>query len=127
MNNLTIIGRITKKPNLRKVPVNGEDTSVLNFTVAVDDGFRKDENGKKVDTEFFRVTAWRGAAESIAKNCDKGREIAIKGAVHLDSYDGETGKVYYLAIPRPDGFEFCGTKVVNDAAGTEETELPWQE
>ena len=126
MNNLTVIGRMTKDPNLRKVPVNGKETPVLNFTVAVDDGFRTDENGKKLDTEFFRVTAWRGAAEAIAKNCPKGREIAIKGAVHLGHYDGDNGTVWHLSIPRPDGFEFCGKKIANEARDTDE-ETPWQE
>jgi len=127
MNNITVIGRITKTPNLRSVKIEGVDTPVLNFTLAVDDGFRRDKNGKKLDTEFFRVTAWRGAAKAIAENCDKGREMAVKGAVHLEKYtvDGET--VYYMAIPRPDGFEFCGKKVANDAEGTEDEELPWQE
>ena len=127
MNNLTIIGRITKDLNLRTASVNGVDTKVLNFTVAVDDGFRKDKDGNKLDTEFFRITAWRGAAESIAKHCSKGREIAIKGAVHMDKYTKDGKDMYYLSIPRPDGFEFCGTKVVNDTTGTEEVELPWQE
>jgi len=126
MINATIIGRITKELNLRKVPINGTDTPVLNFTVAADDGFRKDKDGNKVDTEFFRVTAWRGAAESIAKYCGKGREIAVKGAVHLEYYTGKDGqKVAYLSIPRPEGFEFCGQKTVNEAPA--EVELPWEE
>lgn len=128
MINATVIGRMTKEPNLRTVNINGVQTPVLNFTLACDDGFRKDESGKKLDTEFIRVTAWRGAAEAIAKYCDKGRSLGVKGAIHLGNYrDKQTGEIRYnLEIPRPEGFEFLGAapveRVDNDPV---DEELPW--
>ena len=87
MNNCTFIGRMTKDPVKKIVPINGVETSVLNFYIAVDDGF-----GDYKKTDFIHVTAWRGAADAIAQYMTKGREIAIKGAVHLETYekDGET-------------------------------------
>lgn len=130
MINATVIGRMTKDPALRIVDINGVQTPVLNFTLACDDGFRKDESGKKLDTEFIRVTAWRGAAEAIAKYCGKGRALGVKGAIHLGKYvDKTTNEVRYnLEIPRPDGFEFLGNAPVdhvdNEPVETEE-DLPW--
>lgn len=125
MNNCTFIGRMTKDPIVRKVPVGGVETSVLNFYIAVDDG-----TGEYKKTDFIHVTAWRGAADAIGKYMVKGREIAVKGAVHMESYkDKETGETRYtLAMPRPDGFEFLGRKVNNEQADTDPTEdLPWNE
>lgn len=124
MNNLSIYGRITKELNLRTVTYKGVETKVLNFTVAADDGNRKDKDGNKVDTEFFRVTAWRGAAEAIAKYCTKGREICICGPVHLDKYTKDGKEVPYMGIPRPWYFEFGGKHVDNEVKPDDE-ELPW--
>lgn len=125
MNNLTIIGRLTKDPVLRKVPVGGVETSVLNFYIAVDDGF-----GDYQKTDFFHVTAWRGAADNIAKFMTKGREIAVKGAVHLETYETKNaeGKKEIrsaMSIPRPEGFEFLGRKISNDAP--DEGECPFDD
>ena len=129
MINATVIGRMTKEPNLRTVNINGVQTPVLNFTLACDDGFKKDDNGKKVDTEFIRVTAWRGAAEAIAKYCGKGRSLGVKGAIHLGKYlDKQTNEVRYnLEIPRPEGFEFLGSAPVEHVDNTPEDveDLPW--
>ena len=74
MNNCTFIGRMTKDPVKKIVPINGVETSVLNFYIAVDDGF-----GDYKKTDFIHVTAWRGAADAIAQYMTKGSEIAIKG------------------------------------------------
>ena len=116
MNNCTFIGRMTADPIVRKVPVGGVETSVLNFYIAVDDGF-----GDYKKTDFIHVTAWRGAADAIGKYMTKGREIAVKGAVHAETFTAknkETGKEEQrtvLSMPRPEGFEFLGRKVANEA------------
>jgi single-strand DNA-binding protein len=125
MNNCTFIGRITKDPILRKVPVGGVETSVLNFYMAVDDGF-----GEYQKTDFIHVTAWRGAADTIAKYMTKGREIAVKGAVHLENYntknaEGKEEARACLSIPRPEGFEFLGRKVANDTP--DDADCPFEE
>lgn len=119
MINCIIAGRMTKNPELRKVTINGVETSVLDFTVAADNGFRRDEQGNKKNLpQFFRVTAWRGAAESIAKYGSKGREITVTGAVELLKYtDPNTQKdVYYLGIRRMEQFEFHGGATQSSAS-----------
>ena len=118
MNNLTIIGRMTADPVVKTVKYNDLDTKVLNFYVAVDDGF-----GKNKKTDFFHVTAWRGAAEAIGEYMAKGREIAIKGAVHLETYEKDGEKRSVMAMPRPDGFEFLGRKIQNEVK--EDDTTPW--
>ena len=112
MNNLTIIGNVTKDTNLRTVVYNGVKTPVLNFTVAVNDGYRKDKDGNTIGVEFFRVAAWRGAATTLAKYLHKGRQIGISGAVHLGNYKDPNTKerVYQLEIPKVAMFELLGEK-----------------
>lgn len=73
MNKLTVIGNLTKNPELRKVRgVNGE-TAVLDFDVAVN-GYRK---GEKTVT-YYRWTAWGKRAELIAQYTAKGSKIYLE-------------------------------------------------
>ena len=58
MNKLTIIGNLTKDPELRTTQ---DGTSVCNFTVAVN---RRKSNGQQPEADFFRVSAWRGLGEN---------------------------------------------------------------
>ncbi len=114
MNNCTFIGRFTKDPIVRKVPVKGVETSVCNFTIAVDDGF-----GENQKTDFIHVTAWRNAADAIGKYMTKGREIAVMGAVHLESYKVKNEQNveevrWTLSVPRASGFEFLGKRIAQD-------------
>lgn len=122
MNNLTIVGRLTSDPKMHTVDIGGVQTPVVNFWLATDDGQKKDKDGNKIGVEFFRVTAWRGAAEAIVKYRKKGSSMAVAGAVHLDSFpDKTTGALrFYMGIPRPMMFEFVGPsgetqeRVMND-------------
>ncbi|MDN5302759.1 MAG: single-strand DNA-binding protein [Thermoanaerobacteraceae bacterium] len=52
INNVTLVGRLTKDPELKKV----NDVSVCSFILAVDRNF-KNSGGEK-ETDFIPVTAW---------------------------------------------------------------------
>lgn len=124
MNNCTMIGRMTKDPTPRTVVINGVETPVLNFYIAVDDGL-----GDNKKTDFVKATAWRGAAEAIAKYMTKGREIAVAGAVHLESYAAKDASGHdvlrtTMAMPRPYAFEFLGKRIVNE---TTDDDCPFPE
>lgn len=141
MINATIVGRITKDLQVRTVMIGDKATPVLNFTLACDDGNRVDKDGKRIGTEFIRVTAWRGAADAIAKYCYKGRAMAVAGAIHLGKYaDQQNGGLHYnLTVPSPTMFEFLGAnnevekKVANDIPEEVENgtvdplETPWDD
>ena len=83
MNKLTIIGNLTRDPELRSV--NGRDgtVSVCDFTVAVNrrQTSQQKANGQQQEADFFRVTAWRGLGENAAKYLAKGRKVAVVGSV----------------------------------------------
>lgn len=56
MNNLTIIGNLTRDPETRATST-GKD--VCSFTVAVN------RRGKDAEADYFRVSAW----DKLADNC----------------------------------------------------------
>lgn len=83
MNKLIIIGNLTREPVLRATQTG---ISVCDFTVAVN-GRQKNE-----ETQFFRVTAWRGLAEICAKFLIKGQKVCVSGPVSCRSYQTQNGE-----------------------------------
>lgn len=89
MNKLTIIGNLTKDPELRTTATG---LSVCTFSVAVNR--KKSRDTEEQQTDFFRVTAWRELGELCAKWLIKGRKVAVVGPVSISTYTGNDGKTY---------------------------------
>lgn len=101
MNKLTIIGNLTKDPELRTVSRN-EPVSVCSFTVAV--------NRRSGEADFFRVTAWRGLAENCAKFLSKGRKVCVIGPVTATTYQAQDGSSRVSLEVTADEVEFLSPK-----------------
>lgn len=86
MNKLTIIGNLTKKPELRTTTAG---VSVCGFTVAVNR--RRTQNNPDPGADYFNVSAWRQLGENCAKFLDKGRKVAVVGAVSVRTYTKNDG------------------------------------
>ena len=87
MNQLTIIGNLTKAPELR-VTTSGHE--VCNFTVAVNRR-QKAANGESV-ADFFRVSAWDEKARNCATYLAKGKKVCVVGSVSVNTYTGNDGE-----------------------------------
>lgn len=86
MNNVNIIGRITKDPELKYTR---SETAYTRFCVAVDG--MKDKDGNTT-ADFIDVIAWNKSAELITKFFKKGSRIGINGRLHTTSYETENGE-----------------------------------
>ena len=82
MNKLTIIGNLTKAPELRHTQ---DGTPVCGFTVAVNRP--KSNSNQNPPPDFFNVNAWRGLGENCAKYLDKGRKVCVIGRVSLRTWE----------------------------------------
>ena len=82
MNKLTIIGNLTKAPELRST---NDGIPVCGFTVAVNR--KKTQNNQEPGCDYFSVSAWRGLGETCAKYLDKGRKVCVVGRVSLRTWD----------------------------------------
>lgn len=85
LNHITIMGRLTRDPELRRT---GSGVAVVSFTIACDRDFSKD--GQK-ETDFVDVTAWRNTAEFVSKYFSKGRMAVISGRLQIRSYTDKDG------------------------------------
>ncbi|NLO84581.1 MAG: single-stranded DNA-binding protein [Clostridiales bacterium] len=85
MNQLTIIGNLTRDPQLRTA---GARATVCTFTVAVNRRPSKASGEAQVD--YFRVNAQGSLGESW--HLCKGRKVAVCGAVRLHHYAAKDGQ-----------------------------------
>ena len=107
MNKLTIIGNLTRDPELRTTP-NGY--SVCDFTVAVNRRTSRNNAGGQPEADFFRVTAWRQLGEICSKYLAKGRKVAITGPVSVSTYTGNDGNVRASLEVTADDVEFLSPR-----------------
>lgn len=84
MNKITIIGNLTKAPELRSTQ---DGVSVCGFTVAVNRP--KTKNNQEPGADYFNVNAWRNLGENCAKYLDKGRKVCVVGRVSLRTWEKE--------------------------------------
>lgn len=82
MNQIILIGRLTKDPELRYIPNIG--TPVATFTLAVDRNY-KDKEGN-VQTDFIPVEVMGKVADFVANYITKGRLVAVNGSIRVDRY-----------------------------------------
>ncbi|MEN4467948.1 single-stranded DNA-binding protein [Staphylococcus hominis] len=82
MTNLTILtGHITKDLELKQAG----QTQVTNFSLAVDNPFKKD------DTSFFDIVAFGKTAQLLNNYCGKGSKILIEGNLKQDRFQDKEG------------------------------------
>ena len=96
MNNITLLGRLIKDPEL-KYSQSGK--AFTKFSIAVTREFNRDE------ADFINCIAWDKRAETICEYLRKGRRIATQGRISVNSYekDGETKWITEVIV---DKFEF---------------------
>ena len=82
MNNVILIGRLTKDPQLSFSK--GKGTAIARLTVAVN-------RMQKGEADFINCTAFGKTAETIGNYMTKGSQIAINGEIRVDNYKKEDG------------------------------------
>ena len=88
MNQVILIGRLTRDPELRYLT--GSGTPVAQFAIAVDREFTG-KDGKK-ETDFIDIQVWGKSAENCANYIGKGSLVGIQGSLRIDNYKNEAGE-----------------------------------
>lgn len=86
LNHITIMGRLTRDPELRRT--NG-GTPVASFTLAVDRDFGG--SGQEKETDFLDVVAWKNTAEFVSKYFSKGRMAVVSGRLQIRNWTDKDG------------------------------------
>lgn len=87
LNQVVLIGRLTRDPELRYTA--GSGVPVATFTLAVDRPFANQQGER--ETDFINIVTWRKLAENCANHLKKGRLVAVTGRLQIRSYDDSQG------------------------------------
>lgn len=99
MNQVTLIGRITKDLQIEKAGAH----NVLKFSIAIN-------NGKDRDATFINCQAWNKTADLIATYFKKGSRIGVLGRIDVSKYDNKEGKTVYQTYVTVNSIEFIDDK-----------------
>lgn len=88
MNNVSLVGRLTKQVELRYSP-NG--TPVSTFTIAVN-------RMKKDEADFINCVCFKKTAENMANFTDKGSQVAVTGSIQTRNYEKDGRKIYVTEV-----------------------------
>lgn len=119
LNNVTIVGRLTRDPELRST---ASGSSVASFTIANDNGM---QNGVK-QTVFINVSAFGKQADFVAKFFRKGNLIGIVGRLTQRKYVNRNNVEVTTTEINADRIDFVDSKSDREgqAAGPRAPEEP---
>lgn len=113
LNHITIMGRLTRDPELRRT---GSGTAVTSFTVAADRDFPGPDGQK--ETDFIDCVAWRQTAEFVSKYFTKGRMAVVSGRLQLRGWTDKDGNKRKTAEVVADNVYFGDSKSDSDGNRT---------
>ena len=140
MNNVTLMGRLVRDPEIRQT---NSGLSTARFSLAVDRRLkaeqRNDPNVQSAD--YISCVAFGKTAEVIGSYVTKGTKLGITGHIQTGRYNNKDGQTVYTTDVIVDSMEFAESKK-NDSSGKQaparqtsappmnmpvgdEEELPW--
>lgn len=87
LNHITIMGRLTHDPEMRRT---NSGIAVTSFIIACDRDFAGKDGGEK-ETDFIDIVAWRSTAEFVSKYFSKGRMAVISGRLQIRNWTDKDG------------------------------------
>lgn len=87
LNHITIMGRLTRDPELRRT---GTGVAVTSFTIACDRDIPNKGTGER-ETDFIDCVAWRGTGEFVDKHFSKGRMAVVSGRLQIRGWTDNDG------------------------------------
>lgn len=99
MNVAILMGRLTKKPEIRTTT---DGLSIASYTLAVD--------RLKGEADFINIKAFGKGADFAEKYLDKGIKIAVTGRIQTGSYTNKEGRKIYTFDVVAERQEFCERK-----------------
>lgn len=89
MNKVTLVGRLSKDPDVKTTP-NGKSVTTLSVAVA--------RNHNKDMTDFLRVITWEQLADNCGKYLVNGQRVAVEGEIQIRQYEKDGQKRYITEI-----------------------------
>ena len=123
-----IIGNVGRDPEMRYTQ---SGVAVCDFSVAVSRKWTdKNTNEAREKTTWFRVSAWRGLAETCNTYVRKGMQVMVTGEIEASAFVGDDGEARASLDLTAREVQFLGSRDDREAApqgrgAREESDLPF--
>ena len=114
LNHITIMGRMTRDPELRRT---GTGVAVTSFTLAVDRDYNPKDGAEK-EVDFIDCNAWRGTGEFVAKYFSKGSMAVVSGRLQIRNWTDKDGNKRRNAEVVADSVYFGDSKKSDQGTST---------
>lgn len=102
MNHITLMGRLTRDPELRRTQ---SGIAVASFTIACERDY-KAQSGER-ETDFIDCVAWRNTAEFVCNYFTKGRMAVVSGRLQIRKYTDKDGSRHSVPEIVAENVYFC--------------------
>jgi len=102
INHVTLVGRVTKKPELRAMP---SGSKVCEIGIATNFTWKDDSGAKKEKVQFTNVVFFAKRAEVVAQYVEQGQLLGVQGRLETQSWEKDGAKQYKTVVIA-DSFEF---------------------
>lgn len=117
MNNVSLIGRLTRDPDVRYK----DELAIARFALAV---ARPKQNGKEATSDFPNCIAFGKTAEMIEKYVGKGRLIGLTGRIQTGNYTNKEGAKVYTTDVVAEHIFFLDKRPDTDEKPAERSNIP---
>lgn len=100
INNVTLIGRLTRDAELRYTPSN---IATAQFNIACNRNFKNAND--EYDADFINCVMWRELAERFCNWTRKGMLVGIVGRIQTRSYENQQGQRVYVTEVVAENFQ----------------------
>lgn len=113
LNNVVLIGRLTRDPEFKMVG----QSSLVNISLANNRTYVQN-NEKKEEVNYFDCVIWGKLAEVMRDYGKKGTQVMVQGRLEQDTWDGQDGKKMSKVKVRVDNFQLLGGKPSGSSSGS---------
>lgn len=114
MNNVVLMGRLTRDPEVRySQGQNGDQMAIVRFSLAVD------RRGKDGGADFISCVCFGKTAEFAEKYLRQGIKVCVNGEIRTGNYTNKDGIKIYTTDINLNNIEFAESK--NAEKNTEKT------
>lgn len=100
INNVTLIGRLTRDAELRYTPSN---IATAQFNIACNRNFKNAND--EYDADFINCVMWREQAERFCNWTRKGMLVGIVGRIQTRNYENQQGQRIYVTEVVAENFQ----------------------
>lgn len=122
MNNVFLVGRMTKDIELRYTQTN---KAYGTFTIAINRPYTG-QDGKR-EADFINIVVWGNIAENTKKFTSKGSLVGIEGRIQTRTYEASDGKKRTITEVLASSINFIERKQAQEESKVDKQNDPFKE